>query len=107
MTATAVVLPDDPVGRHHRARPTAKDLARAIAPPCAMLALAWLAVTRAALADDSGQALSSANEIRRMFTALCGPPREDQHARHWSRWRHQHQQRARHSHYKRQRLQDH
>jgi hypothetical protein len=73
----------------------------------AMLALAWLAVTRAALSDDSGQALSSANEIRRMFTALCGTPRDEQHARRWSRWRHQHQERARRSHYQRQRLQDH
>jgi hypothetical protein len=39
----------------------------------AMLALAWLAVTRAALADDDVLA-TPANEIRRMFTALCGPP---------------------------------
>jgi SRSO17 transposase len=73
----------------------------------AMLALAWLAVTRAALADDSGQLVTSANEIRRMFTALCGPPRHHQHARRWSRWRHHHQERARHCHYQRQRLQDH
>jgi hypothetical protein len=35
-----------------------------------MLALVWLTVTRAALADDSTQATSPANEIRRMFTAL-------------------------------------
>jgi hypothetical protein len=41
------------------------------------------------------------------FTALCRPPRDEQHARHWSRWRHQHQERARRSHFKRQRLQDH
>lgn len=75
----------------------------------AMLALAWLAVTRARLADgnDDGELPTSANEIRRLFTALCGPPRDEQHARHWSRWRHRHQQRARHSHYQRQRLKDH
>jgi SRSO17 transposase len=73
----------------------------------AMLALAFLAVTRAALAGDSPQAMTSANEIRRMFTALCGPPADEQHARHWSRWRRQHQQRSRHCHYRRQRLKDH
>ena len=50
-----------------------------------MLALAWLAVTRASLADGSNDLMTSANEIRRMFTALCGPPRDEQHARHWSR----------------------
>jgi hypothetical protein len=53
----------------------------------AMLALAWLAVTRASLAGDGNDLMTSANEIRRMFTALCGPPRDEQHARHWSRWR--------------------
>jgi SRSO17 transposase len=73
----------------------------------AMLALAWLAVTRAALADDSDGLMTSANEIRRMFTVLCGPDRDEQNARRWSRWRHRHQQRARHCHYQRQRLQDH
>jgi SRSO17 transposase len=73
----------------------------------AMLALAWLAVTRAGLADDSDAPVTSANEIRRMFTALCGPPRDEQHARRWSRWRHRHQERARHFHYQRQRLKDH
>jgi hypothetical protein len=72
-----------------------------------MLALAWLAVTRAALADDNSQVISSANEIRRMFTARCGPPRDEQHARHWSRWRHCHQERARRCHYQWQQLQDH
>ena len=60
----------------------------------AMLALAFLAVTRAALADDDAVLASSANEIRRMFTALCGSPRHEQHARRWSRWRHRHQERA-------------
>jgi SRSO17 transposase len=73
----------------------------------AVLALAWLAVTRAALADGNDDPLTSANEIRRMFTALCAPARDQQHARHWSRWRHRHQQRARHFHYQRQRQQDH
>jgi hypothetical protein len=79
----------------------------------AMLALAWLAVTRAALAappapgqDTDGQLITSANEIRRMFTVLCGPPRDERYARHWPRWRHRHQQRARHCHYQRQRRQD-
>jgi hypothetical protein len=42
-----------------------------------------------------------------MFAALCGPPRDEQRARHWSRWRHHHQQRASHFHYQRQRLKDH
>ena len=59
-----------------------------------MLALAFLAVTRAALADGGAGLASSANEIRCMFTALCAPPRDEQHARHWSRWRHDHQERA-------------
>jgi SRSO17 transposase len=72
-----------------------------------MLALAWLAATRAALADADGHAASSANEIRRMFTALCAPDRDEQHARRWSRWRHQHQDRARRNHYQRQQLKDH
>ena len=49
-----------------------------------MLALAWLAVTRAALADGDAQTMTSANEIRRMFTALCGAPPDVQHARCWS-----------------------
>jgi len=73
----------------------------------AMLALAWLAVTRASLADDGDTLMTPANEIRRMFTALCGPPRNEPHARHWSRWRRHHQERARHCHYQRQRRQDH
>jgi hypothetical protein len=50
---------------------------------------------------------SSANEIRRMLTALCGPLPDEQHARRWSRWRHRHQERARRCHYQRQQLQDH
>lgn len=80
----------------------------------AMLALAWLAVTRASLAEPAqpGQApesqlTTSANEIRRMFTALCSPPPGEHHTRHWSRWRHQHQERARRFHYQRQRQKDH
>jgi SRSO17 transposase len=73
----------------------------------AMLALGFLAVTRAALADGTSPLASSANEIRRMFTVLCSPPRGEQHARYWSRWRHKHQERARRSHYQRQRLKDH
>jgi SRSO17 transposase len=78
----------------------------------AMLALAWLAVTRAELAEPphtgtAGDLVTSANEIRRMFSALCGPPPDPQHARRWSRWRHRHQQRARHCHYQRQYRQDH
>jgi SRSO17 transposase len=72
-----------------------------------MLALAFLAVTRAALADDDAGLPSSANEIRRMFTALCTPSPDQQHVRHWSRWRHRHQERARRCHYQRQRLEDH
>jgi SRSO17 transposase len=71
----------------------------------AMLALAFLAVTRATLADGDAELSSLANEIRRMFTALCGPPANEQHARRWSRWRHRHQERARRCHYQRQRLQ--
>lgn len=79
----------------------------------AMLALAYLAITRAQLTpDDPATAAraplpASANEIRRMFTTLCAQPPGHQLARHWSRWRHHHQQRARHCHYQRQQLQDH
>jgi SRSO17 transposase len=80
----------------------------------AMLALAYLAVTRASLADPAppGQVpeaklITSANEIRRMLATRCGPPPDEQHARRWSRWRHRHQERARHGHYRRQCQQDH
>ena len=73
----------------------------------AMLALAFLAVTRTALAGDDAGLASSATEIRRMFTALCAPPPDEQHARRWSRWRHRHQETARRCHYQHQRLQDH
>jgi len=74
-----------------------------------MLALAWLAVTRASLADDNDNddLMTSANEICRMFTAPCGPPRDERSARRWSRWRHRHRQRARHCHYQRQQQHDH
>ena len=54
-------------------------------------ARAWLAVTRASLADDNDDLMTSANEIRRIFTALCSPPPDEQHARRWTRWRHRHQ----------------
>jgi SRSO17 transposase len=80
----------------------------------AMLVLAWLAATRAALAapGQPGGTLhswltTSANEIRRLFTALCGPPPDEQHVRRWSRWRHHHQEHAQRCHYQRQRQQDH
>jgi SRSO17 transposase len=80
----------------------------------AMLALAWLTVTRASLAGEpqpgqppESRQVTSANEIRRMFTTLCAPRRGERHARHWSRWRHRHQERARHYHYQRQRKEDH
>jgi hypothetical protein len=74
----------------------------------AMLALAFLAVTPAVLAVDSTGLTSSANEIRRMFTALCAPPPDEEHARLWPRWRRRHhQERARRCHYQHQRLPDH
>jgi SRSO17 transposase len=73
----------------------------------AMLALAFLAVTRAVLADEDAILASSANEIRRMFTVLCGPLPDEQHARRWSRWRHRHQETARRCHYQRQQKRDH
>ncbi len=79
----------------------------------AMLALAFLAATRARLADageqpdGARQVISSASEIRRMFSALCSPPAAVDHARHWSRWRQRHQERSRKSHYQRQLTQDH
>jgi hypothetical protein len=68
----------------------------------AMLAVAFLAVTRARLAhnpaaskEDRSQAISSPSEIRRMLAALCLPPRSAHRAPHWSRWRHRHQKRSR------------
>ncbi len=53
----------------------------------AMVAAAWLAVTRADLADGTGTLTTSLGEIRRMFTALCSLSRDEQHAHHLSRWR--------------------
>ncbi len=92
----------------------------------AMLALAFLAVTRADLADevcDSAMDTSavwaggtrpvgppvavSANEIRRLFTLLIRPAFDEQRIRHWSAWRLRHQARARRVHYQRQRIRDH
>jgi len=55
----------------------------------AMLALGFLAVTRAALADGGAGLASSPTR-----SAACSPPRDEQHARHWSRWRHDHQELA-------------
>ncbi|WP_345097916.1 IS701 family transposase [Planomonospora venezuelensis] len=82
-----------------------------------MLALAFLAVTRAHLLNEHEQASGaphdraaeiavSANEIRRLFASLTRPPLDEQHIRHWSAWRLRHQSRARRSHYQRQRLRD-
>jgi SRSO17 transposase len=90
----------------------------------AMLALAFLAVTRAALVQEpdpdeityqSGPTpitrrdrliMISANEIRRLFALLTRPPVNEHHVRHWSLWRRRHQTRARQSHYQRQHLKD-
>ncbi|MGW2216769.1 IS701 family transposase [Nonomuraea sp. NPDC001684] len=79
----------------------------------AMLALAFLAVTRAALgarpAPPGGTdplIEISANEIRRLFALLPRPPTSQPHILHWSRWRRRHQARARQSHYQRRQLKD-
>jgi hypothetical protein len=79
----------------------------------AMLALAFLAVTRAALGArpvppaGTGPLIElSANEIRRLFALLTRPPTSRPHILHWSRWRRRHQARARQSHYQRQQLKD-
>ncbi|MFI6176386.1 IS701 family transposase [Nonomuraea sp. NPDC051191] len=79
----------------------------------AMLALAFLAVTSAALAAEpapptstSGLITISANEVRRLFALLTRPPTSRPHILHWSRWRRRHQARARQSHYQRQQLKD-
>ncbi|MEU1393655.1 MULTISPECIES: hypothetical protein [unclassified Nonomuraea] len=79
----------------------------------AMLALAFLAVTRAALGATptppagTGPLIEmSANEIRRLFALLTRPPASRSHTLHWSRWRRRHQARARRSHYQRQQLKD-
>jgi SRSO17 transposase len=80
----------------------------------AMLALAFLAVTRATTCTDPGQAHDPndtapipANEIRRLFAALTRPQLGHFHIQHWSRWRLRHQARARQSHYQRQHNRDH
>ncbi|MFI9589054.1 IS701 family transposase [Nonomuraea sp. NPDC052265] len=79
----------------------------------AMLALAFLAVTRAALAREPTPSAAtdqpimiSANEIRRLFALLTRPPTNEEHILSWSYWRRRHQARARRSHYQRQRLKD-
>ncbi|MFI6910503.1 IS701 family transposase [Nonomuraea sp. NPDC050394] len=79
----------------------------------AMLALAFLAVTRAVLsaapvppAGTSQLIEMSANEIRRLFALLTRPPISRSHILHWSRWRRRHQARSRQSHYQRQHLKD-
>ncbi|MER5646111.1 hypothetical protein [Streptosporangium sp. NPDC002524] len=93
----------------------------------AMLALAFLAVTRADLADEpygsaadtsvaarAGDAqpvrlptVVSANEIRHLFTSLTRPALDEQRIKHWSAWRLRHQARAQRAHYQRQRIRDH
>jgi SRSO17 transposase len=79
----------------------------------AMLALAFLAVTRAALGPEpapaagTGQLIAiSANEIRRLFALLTRPPINEGHILHWSNWRRRHQARARQSHYLRRQPKD-
>ncbi|WP_453832668.1 IS701 family transposase [Streptosporangium saharense] len=92
----------------------------------AMLALAFLAVTRTMLADEPsgpegdepkasrerGTGLAgppivvSANEIRRLFALLTRPPIDEQRIRHWSAWRLRHQARAQRAHYQRQHTKD-
>ncbi|WP_406318296.1 IS701 family transposase [Streptosporangium sp. NBC_01639] len=87
----------------------------------AMLALAFLAVTRATLAGEPNPPdhdhmttgsvghtiVISANEIRRLFASLTRPSIDEHHIRHWSVWRIRHQTRARRAHYQRQRNIDH
>ncbi|MEU7853027.1 hypothetical protein [Nonomuraea sp. NPDC049141] len=69
-----------------------------------MLALAFLAATRAAPSPEpassartgAGQLIAiSANEIRRLFALLTRPPIDENHIPRWSHWRCQHQVRAR------------
>ncbi|NRQ32956.1 IS701 family transposase [Nonomuraea sp. NN258] len=79
----------------------------------AMLALAFLAVTRATLRPEpaspagTGQLVAiSSNEIRRLFALLTRPLVDVEHILHWSRWRRRHQARARQSHYQRRPLKD-
>ncbi|GAA1022028.1 hypothetical protein Aple_084020 [Acrocarpospora pleiomorpha] len=99
----------------------------------AMLALAFLAVTRAAHLPPSDPPdrltpadsdrphpqptpdppatirhdqtiVTSANEIRRLFALLTRPPIDLAHIRHWFRWRLRHQSRARRCHYQQRQL---
>lgn len=81
----------------------------------AMLALAFLAVTRATFnadpdlgpLDSTGSCLLvaiSANEIRRLFALLTRPPIDEGLILHWSHWRRRHQARSRQSHYRRRSL---
>lgn len=90
----------------------------------AMLALVFLAATRAALIhetdpDDatspsdtapitrSNQLIAiSANEIRHLFALLTRPTINEHHTRHWSLWRRRHQTHARQAHYQRQHIKD-
>ncbi|WP_084966061.1 IS701 family transposase [Thermoactinospora rubra] len=81
----------------------------------AMLALAFLAVTRVAVGDpltepaDPGSCQlipMSVNEIRRLFALLTRPPTDESHIVYWSRWRRRRQARARQSHYLRQQARD-
>lgn len=93
----------------------------------AMLALAFLAVTRARPADEpcdsaadasgafrasgtgpAGPPIAiSANENRCLFTLLTRPAIDEQCIRYWSAWRLRHQARARRAYYQRQRIRDH
>ncbi|GAA4561369.1 IS701 family transposase [Planotetraspora kaengkrachanensis] len=90
----------------------------------AMLALAFLAVTRATLIrePDPDEIASpkgptpitrsdrliaiSANEIRRLFALLTRPSINEGHVHRWSLWRRRHQTHAQQSHYQRQQLKD-
>ncbi|RBQ19131.1 hypothetical protein DP939_14330 [Spongiactinospora rosea] len=80
-----------------------------------MLALAFLAVTRASLLDEPLSAPAdparrlipvSANESCRLVAVLTRPPVQQRQVQRWSLWRRRHQTRARQSHYQRQRNKD-
>jgi hypothetical protein len=95
------------VGSAAADRPTREVMAVPVADvPPTTLALGWLpqasrpeflsfARSLQCIAADRGGTRGSARWHRK------------HHARHWSRWRHCHQQRARRCHYQRQQLQDH
>ncbi|MEV6980419.1 IS701 family transposase [Sphaerisporangium sp. NPDC051017] len=85
----------------------------------AMLALAFLAVTRAALSHEPQEEprpsrprpqqnliTISVNEIRRLYAQLTRPPLDERHAHRWSQWRQRHQTGARRAHYRRQQTKD-